>query len=131
MGIESQYKCGTLLYDSHTCMTMSMNTTFVTFRIAKPSLQIKVVCGQIKIVTADKQTMGETAHRLGHMLADRMVVLFQRLLKGSTGPFALIGGTGRRIQCGCYLAYVFEVRLKLRLYRLDLFQAAIDASSQP
>jgi len=112
-------------------MMMSVNTTFMTFRITKPSLQIKVVCGQIKIVTADKQTRGETAHRLGHMLADRMVVLFQRLLKGPKGPFTLMDAAGRRIQCGCYLAHVFEVKLKLRLYRLDLIEAAIDASRQP
>jgi hypothetical protein len=111
-------------------MMMSVNTTFMAFRITKPSFQIKVVCGQIKIVTADKQTGGKTAHRLGHMLASRMVVLFQRLLKGSKGPFTLIDRAGRRIQCGCYLAHLFEVRLKLRLHRLDLFQAAIDASSQ-
>jgi hypothetical protein len=111
-------------------MMMSVNTPFMAFRITKPSLQIKVVCGQIKIVTTDKQTGGETAHRLGHMLADRMAVLFQRLLKGPKDPFTLIDGAGRRIQCGCYLAHVFEVRLKLRLYRLDLFEAAIYASSQ-
>ena len=31
MGIENQYKRGTLLYDSHTCMMMSVNTTFMAF----------------------------------------------------------------------------------------------------
>jgi hypothetical protein len=112
-------------------MMMSVNTTFMAFRITKPSFQIKVVCGQIKIVTADKQTGGKTAHRLGHMAAYRMVVLFERLLKGPKGLFTLIDGAGRRIQCGGYLAHVFEVRFKLRLHPLDLFEAAIDASGQP
>lgn len=72
-------------------MAVSVDASFVALWIAEPSFQIIVVCGQIWIVAADKETRRKALHGVGHMLADGVLVLFESLLKGEECLFAFLG----------------------------------------
>ncbi len=62
VGIQRQQQRGTFLHDSHSGMTMTVNPTLVTLRLAKPTLQIQVVSRQVRVITADEQAHLEALH---------------------------------------------------------------------
>jgi hypothetical protein len=48
-------------------MFVSMNVTFVSLRLAKPTFQVKVVARHIRVIAAHEQPCLKTRHDRAHM----------------------------------------------------------------
>jgi hypothetical protein len=74
MRVQGQHHSCTFLHNSYAGMTSAVDATLMTFRQAKPSLQVQVVARQIGSPTTREQPRLETRHHTPHRLANRIVV---------------------------------------------------------
>lgn len=63
--------------DSHTSMTMSMNSPFVSLRIAKPTLLVEVVLRKVFEISTGEESRLEALQNFGHLLMDGLVTGLQ------------------------------------------------------
>lgn len=63
--------------DSHTGMAMSMNSPFVSLRIAKPTLLVEVVLRKVREISTGEESRLETLQNFGHLLMDGLVTGLQ------------------------------------------------------
>jgi hypothetical protein len=54
-------------------MFVSMNVTFVSLRLAKPTFQVKVIARYIGVIAAHEQPWLKTRHDRTHMPLDEIV----------------------------------------------------------
>jgi hypothetical protein len=128
--VERQDQRWAFQNDSHPRMTMAMDATLVAFGLSKPAFQIQIVEGKVRIVSCDKQPRRETAHDLGHVPTDRIVLVGQGCLQCLERGFSLRGWAGGGIKRGGYLPDHLDVSADLFLRRANLPDAPVDASGQ-
>ena len=130
VGIERQDQRGAFQNDSHTGMAMAMDATLVSFGLSKPAFQIQIVEGKVRIISPDKQPRCETAHDLGHVSADRILLFSQGRLQCLERRLSLRAGAGGGIERGGYLLDHFDVPADLFLRGANLRYTPVDASGQ-
>lgn len=130
VGIQRQDERWTFQNDSHTGMAMAMDAPLVSFGLSKPALQIQIVEGKVRIISPDKQPRCETAHDLGHVPADRILLFGQGHLQCLERGLSLRAGASGGVKRGGYLLDHFDVPADLFLRRANLRYTPVDASGQ-
>jgi hypothetical protein len=80
---------------------VAVNAALVPFGLSKPTLQIEVVLGHIRLFTPNKEPRRKARHDVAHMLLDRIVALLELLLDDlklrlTLGTRTTVGGERRR-----------------------------------
>ena len=78
--IEGQQQCGAFLDEAYPSVSVAVYAAFVPFGLAEPAFQVKVVLGQVGLLTPNKQPGGKARHHLAHVAPDRIVTLLELLL---------------------------------------------------
>jgi hypothetical protein len=75
VGIEGQEQCGAFLDEADPSVPVAVNAALVPFRLSKPTLQIEVVLGHIRLFIPNTEPWRKARHDVAHMLPDRIVAL--------------------------------------------------------
>ena len=78
--IEGQQQCWAFLDEAYPGVSVAVYAAFVPFGLAEPTFQVKVVLGQVGLLSPNKQPGSKTRHHLAHVAPDRIVALLELLL---------------------------------------------------
>ena len=111
-------------------MFVSMNVTFVSLRLAKPTFQVKVVARHIGVIAAHEQPYLKTRHDRAHLPLNQIVAGPQLVAQDFESLLAYGAGASHRLQGFLDRLHRGDVTLdRLQVVR-DLVQSPIDASRQ-
>ena len=107
--VESQQQRGAFLDEPYPGVPVAVYAAFVPFGLAEPAFQVKVVLGQVCLLTPNKQPGCKAGHHLAHVVPDRIVARVELLLQAlklrlTLGPCATVGFE-RRLD-GPYIVHV-------------------------
>ena len=71
MRVQRGHERRTFLNDPYARVAAPVDPTFVSFGTTEESLEVEIVVGQIRVVSADEKAGGERRHRGGHDLSHR------------------------------------------------------------
>jgi hypothetical protein len=125
--IQNQQKRGSLLHDTHPCMPMSMNATFVALGLTEPSFEIQVVLRQVNQVLSGEQPRREARHDAGQVLRDSIVPVLELVTQRHELSLAFRHGGRAEVQCRLDAGYVLGLLTDFLLDRSDQGQTPIDA----
>ena len=128
--IQSGKERRSLLHQSHSCVTPTMDTPFMSLGTAEEAFKIKVVDGPIDDVVADEKPRGEGEHRRCHLAADGIEIVVELSCQSEEGTFAAFFSAVRRIEpCGDS-SHVLEAGMQLLLLLLHRGESSIDAGGE-
>jgi len=78
--VEGQEQCGAFLDEADPSVPVAVNAALMPFGLSKPTLQLEVVLGHIRLFTPNKEPWRKARHDVAHMLPDRIVTLLELLL---------------------------------------------------
>jgi hypothetical protein len=130
VGIQCQEQGRTFLHDSHPGMTVAVNPTLVSLRLAKPTLQIQVVTRQVRLITADEQARLETRHHRRHLPTDRVRLGSQAIPQRGEVRVTLNARAVGRIESGGNFDDLLDLLSDRDLRFLDRVQPSIDEPGQ-
>ena len=130
VGVQGQQQRRTLLDDSHPGMTVAVNPTLMPLRLAKPTLQIEVVIGQVRLVTADEQTRLEAPHHRRHLSPDRVRFGSQAIAKDLEEGSTRLARAARRVESGGNLDDLAHTLSDRDLRLLDRIKPPVDEPGQ-
>ena len=107
-----------------------MNVTFVSLRLAKPTLQVKVVARQIGVVAAHEQAYLKTCHDRAHVPLNQIVAGPQLVSQDFKPLLAYGAGAANRLQRFLDRLHRGDVTLDRLQVVGDLVQSPVDASRQ-
>ena len=107
-----------------------MNVTFVSLRLAKPTLQVKVVARQIGVVAAHEQAYLKTRHDRAHVPLNQIVAGPQLVSQDFKPLLAYGAAAANRLQRFLDRLHRGDVTLDRLQVVGDLVQSPVDASRQ-
>lgn len=118
------------LHNPHAGMFVSMNVTFVSLRLAKPTFQVKVVARHIGVITPHEQPYLKTRHDCAHLPLNQIIAGPQLVSQDFKSLLAYATGTANWLQRFLNRPYRSDMTLDgLQIVR-DLVQSSINASCQ-
>ena len=111
-------------------MFVSMNVTFVSLRLAKPTFQVKVVARHIGVIAAHEQPYLKTRHDRAHLPLNQIIAGPQLVAQDFESLLAYGAGASHRLQCFLDRLYRSNVTLDCLQVVRNLVQSPIDAPRQ-
>jgi hypothetical protein len=130
VGVQGRKQRRAFLHDSHSGVTVSMNPTLMALGLAEPTLQIKVVPRQVRLVTPDEQAWLEAPHHRRHLLPDRVRLGSQAISQRREGDPTLIARTAGRIDSRPDLDDLLNPLSDRDLRLLDRIESPVDEPGQ-
>jgi hypothetical protein len=130
MGVQGQHERWSFLDDSDPRMFVSVDAALVSFRLAKPPLQLQIVMGPIRPVSSHEQARLKTGHHFTHLLLVHILAIPKLVPQGYKLRLPTLRGAVDRIQQVGDVLNILDLAANFRLGRLDSFQASVDAPSQ-
>ena len=80
MGVQDEHQRWAFLHNTHPRVRVAVDSTLVTFGLAKPAFQVEIVLGPIRSVASHEQPRFKTRHHFSQVL---LVPILAGLVLGS------------------------------------------------
>ena len=109
---------------------MTVDSPFVAFGQAKPSLKIEIVLDLLELSRADKKASQEAGHQRSHVLANWILLPLESIDQLFELRLAIRATLSSRVEGRGYLLDVLDVFSDCLLLGLDVVQSPVDAVGQ-
>ena len=128
--IEGQQQRRAFLDEAYPGVPVAVYAAFVPFGLAEPAFQVKVVLGQVGLLTPNKQPGGKARHHLAHVVPDRVGTALELRLQRLKLRLSLRARATVRIEGGLDGLHLSHLVAHVLLGGLHAAQPPVDVAGQ-